>query len=85
MREKGANEHLRGSYMVEPCDCETECGSEKSSDDANSAYEDSDAEEMGRGCREIREKQYVLERQDAEKLIADTKKSVDMDTDESFS
>ena len=40
---------------------------------------------MGRGCREIRETQYVLERQDAEKLIADTKKNVDMDTDESFS
>jgi hypothetical protein len=85
LREKGANEHQRGSYMVEPCDCETECGNEKSSDDANSASEESDAEEMGRGGREIREKQYVLERQDAEKLIADTKKNVDMDTDESFS
>ena len=71
--------------MVEPCDRGAECECEMSSDDANNASEESDAEEMGRGCREIKEKQYALERQDAEKLIADTKTNVVMDTDESFS
>ena len=38
-----------------------------------------------RNCREIKEKQYALERQDAEKLIANTNKNVDMATNESFS
>ena len=71
--------------MVEPCGCSAERERETASDDANSASEESAAEEMGRGCREIKEKQYTLERQDAGKLIADTKKSVDMDTDKSFS
>ena len=73
--------------MVEPCGCSTsvECECKMSSDDANGTSKESDAEEMGRGCNEIKEKQYALERQDAEKLIAGTKKSVDMDTDDSFS
>ena len=73
--------------MVEPCGCGVECECRLSSDDANSAFEESDTENTGRGCREIKEKQYALERQDAEKLIADTKRNVDnvMDTDESFS
>ena len=73
-----------------------ECECERSSDDANSASEESDkedishldshaSEEMGRGYREIKEKQYKLERKDAEKLIADTKKNIDMDIDEGFS
>ena len=85
LREKGATEHQRGSYMVETCGCAAESECRMSSDDDNSASEELDAEDMGRGCRKIKEKQYILERQNAKKLIADTKKNVNMDTDENFS
>ena len=70
--------------MVEPCGCAAECECDMQYDESSNDSA-SDAEELGRGCREGKEKQYVLERQDAENFIAATKKNVDMDTDESFS
>ena len=70
---------------MERCVCSAECECEVSSGDANSASEESDAEELSRGCRETKERQYAFERQDAEKLIACANKNVDMDTYESFS
>ena len=48
--------------MVEPCGYSAECECEMASDDGNSASDESDAEEMGRGCRKVKEKQYTLER-----------------------
>ena len=45
--------------MVEPCGCAAECECDMQYDESSNDSA-SDAEELGRGCREGKEKQYVL-------------------------